>query len=82
MTITYSTKAKDDLVKIDWKIRHRIIEELNHLERDESLGKLKKISDTTFYKINFLDHLVIGTVNSDKISIITVVEKKKLSIPR
>ena len=81
MTITYTSKAKEDLIRLDWRIRHAIIGELNVMQNIEDYTKLKKIYDSGFYKINYQDHLIIGKVKDQCLSIISVLEKKKLIVP-
>ena len=81
MTIVYTTKAKEDLIRLDWKIRHKIIEELSVIEQNKDYAKLRKIFDSGYYKINYQNHLIIGKVKKDFLSIISVVEKKKIALP-
>ena len=81
MTIVYTTKAKEDLIRLDWKIRHKIIEELSFIEQNKDYAKLRKIYDSGYYKINYQNHLIIGKVKKDFLSIISVVEKKRIALP-
>jgi len=81
MTIIYTSKAKDDLIKLDWRIRHAIIGELNIIQQKKDFSKLKKVYASGFYKINYQDHLIIGKVQDNNLSIITVLERKKIIIP-
>jgi mRNA-degrading endonuclease RelE of RelBE toxin-antitoxin system len=81
MTIVYTTKAKEDLIRLDWKIRHKIIEELSIIEQNKDYAKLRKIYDSSYYKINYQNHLIIGKVQKTILSIISVVEKKKICLP-
>lgn len=81
MTILYTSKAKEDLIKLDWKIRHKIIEELSIIEKNKDYAKLRKIHDSSYYKINYQDHFIIGKVKDHYLNIITVLEKKKITFP-
>jgi mRNA-degrading endonuclease RelE of RelBE toxin-antitoxin system len=81
MTISYTSKAKEDLIKLDWRIRHAIIGELNEIKQNKDFSKLKKVYDSSFYKINYQDHLIIGKVDNNNLSVITVLERKKIAIP-
>ena len=81
MTIVYTTKAKEDLIRLDWKIRHKIIEELSIIEQNRDYARLRKIFDSGYYKINYQNHLIIGKVKKDFLSIISVVEKKRIALP-
>ena len=56
MTIIYTSKAKEDLVRLDWRIRHAIIGELNVIQTKKDFSKLKKVYDSGFYKINYQSH--------------------------
>ena len=78
MTISYTSKAKEDLIKLDWRIRHAIIGELNEIQNEEGFSRLKKVADSGFYKINYQDHLIIGKVKDNNLNIITVVAKKTI----
>jgi mRNA-degrading endonuclease RelE of RelBE toxin-antitoxin system len=81
MTIVYTTKAKDDLIRLDWKIRHKIIEELSVIEQNKDYTKLRKIFDSSYYKINYQNHLIIGKVKKNFLNIISVVERKRIALP-
>lgn len=81
MTIVYTTKAKKDLIRLDWKIRHKIIEELSVIEQNKDYARLRKIFDSSYYKINYQNHLIIGKVKKNFLSIISVVEKKRIALP-
>jgi mRNA-degrading endonuclease RelE of RelBE toxin-antitoxin system len=81
MTIVYTTKAKEDLIRLDWKVRHKIIEELSIIEEQKDYAKLRKIYDSSYYKINYQNHLIIGKVKKDFLSIISVLEKKRIALP-
>jgi mRNA-degrading endonuclease RelE of RelBE toxin-antitoxin system len=81
MTIVYTTKAKEDLIRLDWKIRHKIIEELSVIEQNKDYAKLRKIYDTSYYKINYQNHLIIGKIKNEFLNIISVVEKRRIALP-
>ena len=81
MVITYTSKAKDDLVQLDWKIRHRIINILGKVESGQRRLDFSKIDNSEFYKVNFPNHLLIGSVESGEFHVLTVMEKKKIKFP-
>ena len=81
MTITYSTKAKQDLIQMDWRLRHRIINILGKIKNEKKYSLFKRMYNSEFYKINFPNHLLICQLDNDEFNILTVVEKKKLRFP-
>lgn len=81
MTISYSAKAKEDLVQIDWRERHRIINILGKIEDQKKYSAFHKMHASDYYKINFPNHLLICSVENDSFNVLTVVAKKKLKVP-
>lgn len=81
MTISYSAKAKEDLIQIDWRERHRIIESLGKIEYQKKYSVFQKMHSSDYYKINFPHHLLICSIEDDSFNILTVVEKKKIRFP-
>ncbi len=81
MTISYTAKAKEDLVQIEWRERYRIIESLGKIEDQKKYSAFKKMHSSDYYKINFPKHLLICTIDNDKFNVLTVIEKKKIRFP-
>jgi hypothetical protein len=81
MTINYSAKAKDDLVQIDWRERHRIIDSLGKIEDQKKYSAFQKMHASEYYKVNFPHHLLICSVEDDNFNVLTVVERKKPRFP-
>lgn len=80
--ITYTTQAKDDLARIHWRTRQRIITMLSsaHGKAPQNLG-FKQISDTELLKLYVEDHVVLGKVDSEQLSIITVQKRQPIKLP-
>jgi mRNA-degrading endonuclease RelE of RelBE toxin-antitoxin system len=81
MTINYTAKAKDDLIQLDWRERHRIIDLLGKVEQKKKYSIFQKMHNSDYYKVNLPKHLLICAVDNDEFNILTVVEKKKLRFP-
>jgi hypothetical protein len=81
MLVTYTSKAKEDLIRIDWKMRHRIIDILGKVEAGERRLDFARMHNSEYYKVNFPNHLLIGSVESGEFNVITVMEKKRIKFP-
>lgn len=80
MNITYSTQAKDDLARIDWRVRGKIINTIRELKQIED-KPLKKMHESNLHKLDAQTHLVIGAVNNKDFSVLSVVKKKRIKFP-
>jgi hypothetical protein len=78
MTIIYTAKAKEDLARINWRTREDIINQIAKLERERIY---EQIYNSDFQKIHLDSHVVIGKLNENNFSVITVVERKKIKVP-
>lgn len=81
MVITYTSKAKEDLIQLDWKIRYKIIDILGKVEAGHRRLDFSKMYNSEYYKVNFPNHLLIGSVESGEFNVITVMEKKRIKFP-
>jgi mRNA-degrading endonuclease RelE of RelBE toxin-antitoxin system len=81
MTVTYSTKARNDLLKLDWRARIKIINELGSMEHRPDHYSISRISESSYYKIAIAGHVVIGQVVQSNFNIITVTPQKTLILP-
>ena len=80
MTIIYSTKAKEDLTRLDWRIRDKIITRLG--KEAPKKKSIIRLSDSEFYKLDLEDHIIIGQISENQFNILTVVRKQKIKIPQ
>lgn len=81
MGIVYTTKAKEDLINIDWRIRQKIVNTLGKIQDTQSKHSLLKMHNSDYYKLKISNHLVIGTLEEHDFNIITVVEEKRIKYP-
>jgi len=81
MGIVYTTKAKEDLVNLDWRVREKIIDRLRLLQQKSDARILLKMHDSEYYKLNYFNHIIIGKYIDETFNIITVVEQKKIKFP-
>ncbi|KXK26515.1 MAG: hypothetical protein TR69_WS6001000519 [candidate division WS6 bacterium OLB20] len=80
--ITYTSKAKDDLARIHWRTRERIISMLAGIygKNPVKVG-FKQVSDTELMKLYVEDHVILGKVEERQLSIITVQKRQPIRIP-
>jgi len=82
MTIIYTNKAKDDLARIDWRIRTKIITELGSVLDSAAAAssrlQLKKLHGSDLVKTTLEKHVIIGEANGKMLNILSVVRQQKL----
>jgi hypothetical protein len=81
--ISYTSKAKDDLARIEWKIRERIITIIAGVQaRDPfSLG-FRKLLNSDLIKLIYDEHVIIGKIEKDtELNILTIQKRQKLHLP-
>lgn len=81
MSIVYTSKAKEDLISIDWRVREKIIETLSKLNGSNQRANLSRMHNSDYYKLKLQNHLIIGKFNESGFNIITVVEQKRIKFP-
>ncbi|HLD03599.1 MAG TPA: hypothetical protein VJC17_02390 [Candidatus Dojkabacteria bacterium] len=79
MNIIYTTKAKDDLTHIDWRIREKIINELgrNGYRKNYAI----RLPGGEYYRLDLENHIVIGQYKQDNFNVLTVLKKQKIKLP-
>ena len=81
MFITYSAKAKEDLIQLDWKLRHKIVNTMGKIAENKKYGAFVKMNTSEFYKVRLNEHLLICSFENDEFVILTVVPKKRPVFP-
>ncbi len=81
MGIIYTTKAKEDLVNLDWRVREKIIDRLKKIQNSSDSKILLKMHDSEYYKLNYVNHIVIGKFVEETFNIVTIMEQKKIKFP-
>jgi len=80
--ISYTSKAKDDLARIHWRTRERIIVMLSNLYgKQPEQGGFKPVSNTELMKMYVEDHVVLGKVEEEHLNIITVQKRQPIKLP-
>ncbi|KXK09437.1 MAG: hypothetical protein QY330_01640 [Candidatus Dojkabacteria bacterium] len=80
--IIYTSKAKDDLARIHWKTRQRIINSLSCVYgQDPTTKGFKNLSGTDLLKMKVEDHIIIGKIEASELNIITVQRYKQIRFP-
>ncbi len=80
MKIIYSNKAKDDLARIDWRIRTKIITSLGIIAEPEFRSKLplKRLHGSDLVKTTLEKHVIIGEANDKMLNVLSVFRQQKL----
>ncbi len=81
--ISYTSKAKDDLARIEWKIRERIITTIAgvHARDPFSLG-FRKLLNSDLIKLIYDEHVIIGKIEKEtELNILTIQKRQKLHLP-
>lgn len=80
MKLIYTNKAKDDLARIDWRIRTRIINQLGIISEPTTYRKfpLKRISGSDLVKTTLEKHVIIGEANNGLLNILSVLKQQKM----
>lgn len=81
MEIIYSQKAKNDLIKINWKKRSEIIKSLRHTTKSNFNKLYKQLGETEYHRLDLQNYVAISRIEQNKINILTVVEKKEIIVP-
>lgn len=80
--INYSAQAKEDLARINWKTRERIIKTLagTHQKHPTDMG-FKQLHDTDMIKLKYEGHIIIGKVAESELNILAIRKEQRLRLP-
>lgn len=80
MTVIYSNKAKDDLARIDWRIRSKIITTLGNYTdpKIKHVIPLKRLHGSDLVKTTLEKHVVVGEADGDSLNVLSVFRQQKL----
>lgn len=81
MTISYSSKAKSDLIQLNWRERKRIIYEIKKILEGKKYSMFQKMHASDYYKVIFPNHLAICSEENGNFNILTVISKQTIKIP-
>jgi len=77
--ITYTSKAKNDLAHIHWHQRHKIISRLaKFYGKNPKRNGFENITGSEYLKLKYENHVIVGSIQSQKLQIITV--QKQLAL--
>ena len=80
MNITYTSKAKDDLARIDWRVREKIITRLSDFsELSRSKKLLKPIHGSDLVKTNYENYVIVGETKGKELNVLSVIKEQKLN---
>ncbi len=80
MNVIYTNKAKDDLARIDWRVRSKIITTLGAFT-DPAIRKpitLKRLHGSDLVKTTLQKHVVVGEADGDSLNVLCVFRQQKL----
>ena len=80
MKIIYSNKAKDDLARIDWRTRSKIISTLGVVTQDKIRAKLplKRLDGSNLVKTTLEKHVIIGESSDKALNVLSILRQQKL----
>lgn len=82
MKIIYSSSAKEDLSKIDWRDRQAIISHMEKIVGNDKLpGVFENVFESSFKKLKIANYIVIGEEEKTKFKVINVFEKQRIRLP-
>lgn len=82
MNLIYSSRAKDELAKVDWRLREGIIKKLDLLfSSDDPMQNIIQLEDETLYKVVIDDYIMIGSINQDEFTALSIIKKQVIKLP-
>lgn len=79
MEITYTTKAKDDLARINWRIREKIISKLSDFsETPPSKKRFKRIHGSDLVKTSYQKYVIVGETRGRELNVLSVLREQKI----
>lgn len=80
MKIIYTNKAKEDLARIDWRVRTKIITSLGIItdQKPKRRLPLKRLYGSDLVKTTLEKHVVIGETNGEMLNVLSVLKQQKL----
>lgn len=83
MDIYYTNQAKNDLTKINWKARAKIISALRTATDKNSLQSIgfRKMHNSEFLRMDLEGLTIIGNEAASKLQIVTIQQKRATKMP-
>lgn len=82
MNIFYSAKSKNDLAKIDWRVREKIIADLGIISKHPDPYKmLNKLHNSNLLKFISNDFVILFEESEDRFKVVSVVKKPYIKLP-
>jgi mRNA-degrading endonuclease RelE of RelBE toxin-antitoxin system len=82
MEISYTSQAKEDLARIDWRIREDIIKFLGDIPNTGNRNKyFKPLQNSDLVKIDINEHVIVGKLKKKELVIVSVLKRKKIKLP-
>ncbi len=83
MEIYYTNQAKNDLTKINWKSRAKIILALRDACQKKSLQGIgfRKMHNSEFVRMDLEELTIIGSETDSKLHIVTIQQKRATKMP-
>lgn len=86
MNIEYTIKARDDLARIDWKTREKIINRIGLITDNKATNNIRliKMYQSDLFKKQIDDHVVLCKPNdeSNSIQIVAVHKHRRLKVSK
>ncbi|MEI7579109.1 MAG: hypothetical protein WCJ58_03650 [bacterium] len=83
MIIIYTSQAKDDLARIDWRIRETLIKDLEKLSTvSDKEWPIQHLGEQNLSKVLVGDYAIIGQMSRTEFSILSVLKRPKIKVPQ
>jgi len=82
MNLIYSSRAKDELAKIDWRLREDIITKLDYtMSSNDPTQFMTQLQNENLYKIEANKYVTVGRIVNDNFSIVSILPKQTIKLP-
>jgi len=82
MNLIYSSRAKDELAKIDWRLREDIITKLDYtMSSNDPIQFMTQLQNENLYKIEANKYVTVGRIVNDNFSIVSILPKQTIKLP-
>jgi len=82
MNLIYSSRAKNDLAKIDWRLREDIITKLDYtMSANDPSQFMTQLQNENLYKIEANKYVTVGRIINDSFSVVSILPKQTIKLP-
>lgn len=80
MTVIYTSKAKDDLARINWRVREKIITTLSDFSEIENARRygLKQLHGSSLVKTKLEKYVIVSEAKGRELNVLSVIKEQKI----